>query len=190
MNKRALLSIIIGTIILFLWNAVSWMALPFHANTLKNIPDTVMQPSIMKKEMPESGVYHFPGMPTDQTPAAMSEIEQKLQEGPRITLMVYKNSPTQLFDPKTFLFSLLVNFLTVIFTYLIIAQIGIQGNGKIFLSALMIGVIAALVSDISQMVWYMFPVDYTLVNALDKIIAFGLLGLLFGLYTFKKPLLK
>jgi len=38
-NKKWIGSIIGVTIILFLWNAVSWMILPFHSNVLHNIPE-------------------------------------------------------------------------------------------------------------------------------------------------------
>jgi len=185
MNKRILISLIAGTIILFLWNAASWMVFPFHSNTLKNIPDNAIQTELLRKEMPESGVYHYPGLPTNNSTNQMNKIEAKLKEGPRITMMVYKNEPTELFEPKTFLFSLLINLLTVIGVFFLISKIGISNPKTIFISTLMIGIVAAIVSDISLMNWYMLPIEYTLVNTFDKIISFGLLGVLFSFYTFK-----
>ncbi|MEO1438440.1 MAG: hypothetical protein AAFV80_23070 [Bacteroidota bacterium] len=187
MTTRHVLSIVFGTILLFVWNAVSWMALPFHNNSLTNIPEAVIQVDSMRSLMPESGVYHYPGMPTDFSGPAMERVEAQLAKGPRITLMVYKNEPTSLFDPKTFGISLIINAMTVFFTYLLLVKMAIQAPKGIMTACLLIGLVAVLLSDISQMNWFMFPLGYTLVNALDKLIAFGLLGLLFSMYTFKKP---
>ena len=182
---RTLISIVLGTIILFVWNAVSWMGLPFHTNTLKNIPEEVVQPTVMKEAMPKSGVYHFPGLPANNSAEALKAVEDKLAEGPRITLMVYKNRPTKLFDPSTYLGSLFINFLSTIFAFLLLSRISTKNFSSIFSTAILLGVVTALVSDISQMNWFLFPLDYTIVNAMDKIISFALLGVLFGLYTFR-----
>lgn len=186
MIKKNIITIVTGTIALFIWNATSWMGLPFHTNTLKNIPEKVMQTNVLKKEMPQSGVYHYPGLPANNSATAMKAIEQKLAQGPRITLMVYKNSPTKLFDPTIFIKSLLINLLTVVLALLVISTLAIKLPKMIFLATLGLGVIAALVGDLSQMNWYLMPIDYTLVNAMDKLVAFGILGALFSVYTFKE----
>ncbi|GEM_PF-4753532 len=44
--KKKITTLTIGTLILFVWNAVSWMVLPFHSNSLKNIPESVVWPPI------------------------------------------------------------------------------------------------------------------------------------------------
>ncbi|MEM6263254.1 MAG: hypothetical protein AAGI38_12150 [Bacteroidota bacterium] len=187
MNKRIILSLIIGTLLLFVWNAISWMALPFHSQSLKNIPEGIVQLEAMRLQMPEDGVYHYPGLPGENTSKTLDEIEHQLQQGPRITLMVYRNHPTALFDPSTFLYSLLINLLTAGLTLTLISFISQPTAKTVILATLTLGVIAAVVSDVSQMNWYMFPLGYTLVNVGDKLISFGLLSVLFAFYTFKTP---
>ena len=187
MNKQAIYSILSGTILLFIWNAVSWMVLPFHSNTLHTIPESVIQPAeALREAMPESGVYHYPGLPEGNSATAMEEIEAKLAEGPRITLMVYKNEPTELFELSSFIFSAVANLLTALIVFLIISRLGVASLRSAIVTCLLIGSVAAIVSDISQMNWYMFPLDYTLINVVDKLVAFGLLGLVFGWYVRKK----
>ncbi|MEM6725756.1 MAG: hypothetical protein AAF598_17075, partial [Bacteroidota bacterium] len=82
MTTRHLISIVLGTIVLFVWNAISWMALPFHNKALTNIPETALQLETMKTQMPESGVYHYPGVPANFSEEAMAEVEQQLANGP------------------------------------------------------------------------------------------------------------
>ena len=183
MKKRTVVSIILGTVLLFLWNVISWMVLPFHSNTLNNIPETAIETEVLKAKMPKSGVYHYPGLPTDNSKEALSKVKSKLNSGPRITMMVYKNGPTKLFESKTFLFSLLTNFLTVAFVFFVISKL--KEPKDILITTVGIGLIASLISDIGLWNWFMFPLDYTIVNVLDKLISFALLGLLFSRYTFK-----
>ena len=183
--NRKILTLVFGTLILFIWNAISWMALPFHNNSLHNIPDGVIQAELMKKEMPESGVYHFPGMPDMSSKEQMSQVEKRLEDGPRITMMVYKNEPTKLFDPITFLWSLLINFLTVVLILKVVDSIRDKEFKSILATTISIGLIAALLSDVSLMNWFMFPLDYTLISVFDKIIGLGLLGVLFAKFTYR-----
>ena len=186
MDKRAIITVVLGTLILFVWGMVSWMVLPFHGNSLTNIPDGAIDTQELKKLMPESGVYHLPGMPTDNSEAAMKKVEEQLAEGPRITMMVYESGPTQLFDPKDFITGILLNILTALFTFLLIAKLGYKDLKSIMMACLLIALLMAVVADLSLMNWFMFPFDYTLANIIDRIVSFGLLGLLFAYYTFKQ----
>ena len=87
--KRKIVCLIAGTLILFVWNAISWLVLPFHSNTLNSIPDNVINTVLFKELLIKDGVYHYPGFPKEATPIALSEMEKIIETGPRITLMVY-----------------------------------------------------------------------------------------------------
>jgi len=182
---RTIVTIIIGTLLLFIWNAISWMALPFHSQSLNTIPDGALQNETLQQSMPESGVYHYPGLPEDNSPETIAKIENQLSKGPRITLMVYKNEPTKLFDPSTFVYSLFINLLTTVIAFLLVSRIQTKSFMSILGASILIGLVSVLVSDVAQMNWFMFTLDYTIANAIDKLVAFALLGLLFGMYTFK-----
>lgn len=186
MSKKILISLLVGSILLFGWNAISWMVLPFHTQSLKNIPAGIIDAKALQKAMPESGVYHFPGFPEDMEEGTMKKINARLQSEPRITMMNYVNRPTSLFDPLTFAFSFLLNFLTVLFTYWLLSNLKSPTFQTTLISCLAIGIISSILSDISLMNWFMFPLGYTLTMVFDKMIAFTLLGILFGTYTFKR----
>lgn len=177
--KRNILSIIFGTFILFSWNAISWMVLPFHSNTLNNIPESAFDSKMLQENLPEDGVYHYP---SDQ---GLKEFEHKLKEGPRITLMVYNKGDTEFFNPKTFVLNLVFNLLTAMVLLSIVRQFKNKSLNNIVWKTILIGLLIGLVSDLPQMNWYMFPINYTFVNIMDHLVSFLLLGFLFGLYTFK-----
>ena len=102
-TKTILISAIIGTLTLFIWNAISWMVLPFHSNTLKNIPEQALNTDLLKQNLQQDGVYHYPGLPENNSPEEWEMIKEKVKRGPRITLMVYKSGETSLFSPQSFL---------------------------------------------------------------------------------------
>jgi MFS-type transporter involved in bile tolerance (Atg22 family) len=183
--KRKIITIAIGALILFIWNALSWMVLPFHSNTLNNIPETSIDSQLLQENLPKDGVYHYPGLPESQSTESMQAIEAKLKEGPRITLMVFKKGGTELFEAKTFAVSLLLNFLTVLVLLTIVNRMEDKSKKSVLFTTILIGLTIGLVSEFPQMNWYMFPLDYTIVNVTDHIISFFLVGLLFSFYTFK-----
>jgi len=183
--KKKITTLIIGTLILFVWNAVSWMVLPFHSNSLKNIPESAFDNKTLKEKLPEDGIYHYPGLPENNSSESINQIQEKLNEGPRITFMAYKNGSTELFEIKTFGLNLIFNFLTVWLLFFIVNNQRDKSLSKILLITLSIGLIIGFASDFPQMNWFMFPLNYTLPNVFDHLIAFSLLGLFLGIYTFK-----
>ena len=74
------LTLLVATVVLFVWNAISWMALPFHSNSLKNMPDGALAENITEL-MPESGIYHYPGLPEDgRSEAEIVELRNNLDQ--------------------------------------------------------------------------------------------------------------
>lgn len=186
MSVRIFFSVIFGTVILFAWNAVSWMFLPFHTNSLTNLPAAVIDTANIQQIMPYDGVFHYPGLPEDESPQSWKELEAKIQTGPRITLMVYKAGGTTLFDPKTFVISGILNLLTVILELIVLSKLQDKSFSSVWSTCVIIGAIIGLVSDFAQMNWFLFPLDYTVANVFDHLVAFTLLGIFFGVFTFKK----
>lgn len=183
--KRKIISLIIGTLILFIWNALSWMVLPFHSNTLNSIPDNAINAELLKEHLLKDGVYHYPGFPTEDTPQALKEMENRIETGPRITLMVFKRGKTELFSLLSFLGSVAINFVTVLLLYFLIQISRVHTTKSILLMTLFAALIIGFASDLAQMNWYLFPLEYTILNVLDHLIPFLLVGLLFSKYSFK-----
>ncbi len=183
--RRNLTSILVGTLILFVWNALSWMVLPFHGNSLKSIPESAINGARLQENMPEDGVYHFPGFGQDMGATEMQRLEKRLSKGPRITLMVYKAGPTRLFDPATFLTNFLFNLIAVTGLFIITSRLAKKSFSHILTTLLLLALAVSFMSDFPQMNWYLFPLSYTMTNVLDHIISMGLLGLFFYAYSFK-----
>ena len=149
--KNSILSILIGALLLFMWNAISWMVLPFHANTLNNIPETSMDRQVLQESLPKDGVYHYPGFPKDDSAKSREMLASKLAEGPRITLMVFKKGGTSLFEVKTFVGNFGLNVMTVLVLLVVVSEMRNKSLKSILMTTTFIGLIVGLASDLPQM---------------------------------------
>jgi len=184
-TSKKIISVILGALILFIWSMISWMALPFHENTLTQIPEGTVDLQKMQIDMPKDGVYHYPGMPADDSPETMVAMEEKLNKGPRIALMVYKSGATKLMDPMQFVLGFVINLLTVIGLFYIVSKLADKSIKSILTTVIVIGFIIGFASDFAMLNWGMFPMDFTITNVFDYLVSFSLVGLLFGSYSFK-----
>lgn len=168
----------VGAIILFVWNAISWMALPFHNDSLKTIPEAAIDFQGMQAQLQEDGIYHYPSFDTE----SMSE---KLASGPRIPFLVYIDGPTEIFDPAVFAKSFIMNLVSSILLFTLLAKMSDTSRSNIIAMSLVAGLLIGFVSDLPQMNWYMFPLSYTLINVFDHIIGFSLMGIFFSFFRLK-----
>lgn len=171
MNKKLWISSILGTIIIFIWNALSWMVLPLHDNALRTLPDEVLRTPEANKITLADGVYHYPGVPKYNSEEAMNTLEQKLQKDPKITLMVYRNAPNKPFDPLVFLESLVLNFISVIALLFVLYHTKKKSLQNMIKYSLAVAVILMVMVDFAQMLWFQFPLDYTLANIFDRLVS-------------------
>jgi hypothetical protein len=180
--KRNLLVVLLSTLFVFVWNAISWTVLPFHSNSLQNLPEKALVNDI-EQVMSGSGVYHYPGLPNKEL--SIAEISEKLQEGPRITFMVYQEGSFELFEPTTLLISLLLNLLLCIVLLLILSKLQLTSFSEVLKWCLLFGMLVSLTSDFALMNWYKFPLGYAIVNVMDHLVAFSLIGVVYWYFSRK-----
>ena len=183
--KKTLITLIIGTLLLFIWNVISWMALPFHSKSLITLPDAAFKTQQLQDLLLEDGIYHYPGLPESNTPEGLRVIEEKLKKGPRISFMSYKKGSTKFFEPSTYLKNIFLNFMTMLLVWYMVRKQANHRLSSIITTTLCMGLLIGFASDFPQMNWFKFPWNYTLPNILDHLVGFSLLGLLLSLYTFK-----
>lgn len=164
--------------LLFAWNAFSWMVLPFHGNSLQTLPEEALLPSHHSALALSEGIYHYPGPDTPN-------LEKKLARGPRIPFMVYIPGATTLFDPAVFLLNLCFNLATAGILLWVLQRQKDHSFFQVLVTCGAIGSIIALMSDLPLMNWYQLPLGYTLVHVADHLVGMLLCGLLLYRLCFK-----
>jgi hypothetical protein len=186
---RILLAGLVAGIVVFVWGAVSHMALPLGTIGIQNLPDDEAFASLMRGSIPHSGFYFFPAMPRDskaskaEQDAAMQVFAEKTQRGPT-GILVVRTQGTNPMSMRYLGAELLSNLLAAIVAALLLSM-GIGSPGLARLSSrvsfvTMLGLFASLSIEVSYWTWYGFPTAYTLAQFVDQLSSWMLGGLVLG----------
>ncbi len=182
--KRIIIAGLLAGLVVFIWSSISWMALPFHGKTLHTIPDEALNLEVMDEQMTVHGVYHYPGMGDKEAmkadpEKAMAELTEKHARGPRVAFMVFLPGGGPIMYPMTFITGLLIYVIAGwIAAYLLSVSTGKMKSFKQrVLFVTLLGVFATLFINFGELNWWFFPVDYTMLAAIDSIISWFLAGL-------------
>lgn len=167
--KKQLFALGLATIALFIWNAISWMALPFHGQMLRSLPEPAFQ--AIKKDglIPQNGIYHYPGLDDP-------EMIQKVEAGPRIPFMVFVSEGTAAFDPIDFVKSFFFNFISAGLLLFLLSKLADHSMINILSVSIVIALLVGFMSDLPQTSWFKFPLAFAIINMVDHIVAFILAG--------------
>jgi hypothetical protein len=156
MNKRVLLAGALGAVAMFLWSFIAHMALPLGEAGIRQIPKEEALLSTMQSTLSEPGLYMFPNMAPGSDMAAN---EQKIATGPSGMLLY--------FPKRDFAFgqSLGVQFagqlLQALIAVYLLSLTGLGTFGGRLGFFVLLGVIAAIVTNVPYWNWYGFPATYT-----------------------------
>ena len=158
MNKRTLLAGVLGGVAMFLWSGIAHMALPFGEAGIKQIENNEAGVlSSMQTAMNAPGLYLFPRM----TPGMDQTQYQKLVATGPSGLLIY-------FPKRDFSFgaSLGCEFVTQLVQAMIAVYLlsltGARSFGARFGFYALLGLIAAIATNVSYMNWYGFPLVYSM----------------------------
>lgn len=179
MNKKILLSGIAGGVMLFIWGAVSHMALGLGESSMKSMQneDTVI--AAMKENMKEPGLYLFPGgaPSNNMTAEQQAEFMRKWEQGPS-GFLVFHPAGMPGMGAKTLLTELASNIAAALIAAYLLAQAlsSLPGLGSRVLFVTLIGVIPFLAISVSYWNWYGFPASFTFGELIEQGVGFALAG--------------
>ena len=183
-TTRIILAGVLGAIAMFIWSAIAHMATPLgHAGMQIGLPNEDKVLDAMKSGIGDkAGLYLFPGFnpgdnPTkEQEEEAMKRYEEKLAANPSGFLLYHPAGSRPMAMVKwltvEFLKELLVSILAV---FLLAQRIATFGGRVGFF--LVLGILAAITTNISYWNWYGFPGVYTAAYMFTEIVGFLCAGL-------------
>jgi len=180
MGKK-ILAAVLGGLAFFFWSYVAHDVLPLGKAGIKEIPNEQAVLASMKANMPEQGLYFLPGLglPENATraqqAAAMEARMRKVETGPS-GLLVYHPSLNFSFG-KALVIELGTNILQVLLAIILLSQTNLTGFGARWRFLSLIGILAAISTNISYWNWYGFPTTYTLAYICTVALGFVIAGL-------------
>ncbi len=177
---------IVGGIILFIWSAISWMALPWHMATLHGFNDEVAVEQIIVANTPKSGIYVMPMKQMDMKQAA-SDAASSSSSSTTSTATSTTTTP-QIFASVNLkgMGSSMAMPMVIAVIYLIIAAclvawmlsktVGLGYLNRVGF-VVVFGIAVAILSALPCWNWFGFALNYSMVMMADIIIGWFLAGL-------------
>ena len=190
--KKLIIAALVGGVILFAWNALSWMALPIHHDTFMYTEhqDEILE--VVNKHLDKSGTYRIPfvdnreaGMYDEEYKEAFQALEEKQEGKPFFTIFYVKEGMSM--DPLKFLMGIVNSFIAVFLVALILglAQDKLSGFFQRWWLVMLIPVLMCFSGPIVDMNWMGFQWHYVKGIILDHLVSWGLVGAWLSYYMGK-----
>jgi len=188
MMKSLALGGLLGGLVLFVWGAISWMALPWHTMTFEKFKDESSVAQAISANAGNSGIYLLPNphkqdssLSEAQRKAAEEDGMKRMMEGP---FMFASVSPRGSGSMGTMMgIGLATQILAALMaTWLLLQTAGLTCWGRVgFLVTL--GLTAGVITNLQHWNWWNFSTAYTAVCFGDLLIGWFLAGLVIAKVT-------
>jgi len=187
--KKLIIATFVGAFILFLWSAISWMALPIHHQSLWYTPaqDTILE--VINKNIDESGAYMLPTADNRNVKTFDSDYvreKQKVQEenqGKPFAMIFYVKEGMQM-DARQFITGYVFKFFSVLIAVIILLAAGDKLNSFYmrWWIVMLLAVIISIEGYLMNWNWMGYPWHYIKGFIVDNLIAWGLCGIWLAWY--------
>jgi hypothetical protein len=183
---RIILAGILGGIAMFAWTSIAHMKLPLGEAGIKELPNEPAVLAALQSNLGDKrGLYVFPGYglgenPTsEQKDAAMKHMDERLAQNPS-GLLMYFPPGRKMSMPRLLGVEFATECLEAILAAFLLSQTVLAGFGKKFGFVFVVGVIAAIATNVSYWNWHGFPKHYTASYMLIQVVGFAIVGLIAG----------
>ena len=178
--KKWLIGSIVGAILLFVWQFLSWAAVGLHDKEYKYTAGQDQLLSALSSTLKEDGQYMLP----QAAPASTQEQKQKLMEetnGKPYAMIVYKSAyKADMYTPM--IKSFFVDLVLVLLLIFVLGRSTSLSFGSIWISSLAIGLIAWLWYPYTMHVWFQTPTEVVTGALMDWLVAYSIVGIWLGFW--------
>jgi hypothetical protein len=174
--KKLIIGAIVGGILLFLWQFLSWSALGVHESYAQYTEKQDAVVNFLSTQFTEDGQYLLPTHPKDAT-AAERESVMKAAEGKPWAIVSYHKSFS--FNMTTNMIrGFLVNVIAVGLFCWILSKMNPTSFGNVFIASLFVGIISFLYYPYTNSIWFKTP--GVMGYFADALVGWGLVGAWLG----------
>jgi hypothetical protein len=164
---------VVAALIVFFWQGLSWMALPFHTAQFQNVENEAAVAEIMRQGMKTEGLYFIPSLHQPENVAA-----EKYKAGP-VAAIYYKPTGGDMMDPALFLKGFFIDLFLAAFILCLyhhsLPSLHTFAARAMHIAAL--GLLTGAFAYLQEWNWMLAPFGYAVLQILDGTIAWGLAGL-------------
>jgi hypothetical protein len=172
---------IAGGIVVFVWSALSHMALPLGTAGIRSIPNEERVAQAIRGTITEGGLYFFPGFDASHTMTAEEQRAwtERYRRGPSGILVVQPGGRDPM-STQQLVVELIADILAAGVAAFVLGGLG--GSFVARASAVgLLGVFEWLDINVSYWNWYKFPTTYTVAALIEQVVGWTLAGLVMAL---------
>ncbi len=176
--KKNLIAAVVGGIIIFIWQFLSWTVLQLHRPAQEYTPNQQEIIQYLGTQLPGEGGYLLPNTPADATSEQMKAAMEDMDGKPWAVIQYHNAMNTSM--ASGILRSLITDIITVLLLCIIISGYVKRRFGNVFVASLLTGIIVFLNAPYTSHIWYeSFDISAHLIDALAS---WGMCGLWLGWY--------
>jgi hypothetical protein len=176
--KKLVIGSLVGGILIFIWQTLSWAALNLHHASQEYTPKQDSILSYLSTQFQEDGSYLLPNYPPGMS---REEIEKSMGANkgrPWVQIQYHKALNVNM--GSNIIRGLIVDIIMVAFLCWILLQLSEPAFGRIFAACLFVGVIVFINSPYTIHIWY--PKADIMIHLLDALVSWALCGIWLGWY--------
>jgi hypothetical protein len=163
---RVIVASLLAAVVLFVWGAVWWMALPFADWAMRPVPNEEAVIAALKTSLPESGTYFSPYRDQNATPEQDAALMERHRQGPLAQVIYLKDG----MDPKAPA-AFAVGFVQILLSTLVAGVLlrlaapalrsYLERAGFVVLLALF----AVVALNLADIIWFHYPWAYPVMRS-------------------------
>lgn len=173
--KKAALGVVLAAIALFFWGFIYWGFGPYRTMIWQQAADDGQAGKALLDHFPNNGTYFVPGADHDQATA-----EGLYEQGPVAFVHMISASGRPMFDTSIMIQGFLLNLVVIVLIAVLLHQVvaALPTYGARVKFSLLSGLIAAVLIDCGDSVWWQIDWPWMLYNAFYHFTAWLLTGLI------------
>lgn len=183
MNIKILKCGVVGGVIVFIWNLISWMILPWHELSLKQFKDEKKVYEVIRENAPVSGVYILPnmyayrdGMNKSDKNKMVANQQEMMAKGPVVFASVSRQGLAGM-NITPFIISLLIQIAGGLIITWMLLQTKFNANKKQIAFFTIAGVLVGILGVLPAWNWWAVSFSYSMSVILDLVIGWFLAGI-------------
>ena len=174
--RKILIGALVGGVILFICQSISWMVLDLHAKANQYTPQQTEIMDFLNKQLTEDGEYFLPNHPESATMEEAMAAMDASKGKPWMTISYHKSMDTNM--TLNMVRGLIVNIVAVALLCWILIRINLPTFNIILIATLFTGLIVFLNAPYTQHIWYeSFDIW---AHFADAVVGWGVVGLWLG----------
>jgi len=182
--KKWLIGSLVGAILVFLWQFLSWTILPIHSGEAKYTPAQNELLTTISNSIKEDGTYMLPTYPPGATMEEQQKAMSEMPGKPWATIIYRSSYNGDMVMPlvRGFLIDLVLVFILIY----VLTRGGIPTSMRVFAGSVAVGLFTFLAGPYTMHNWFQTTTAAYTGHFIDAFVAWGLCGLWLGWWLNRK----